>query len=141
MASYSPYNGACRALLNGTLTPGAFEVRLYTSFTFDPSQTSIATIVATEVADGNGYVSGGTVVPNISYDITNTNGCTIRGDSVLWNASGGNLEAGHALVYSGTIPIGYIDFEGNKVAPDGTGFVISWPPEGIFEFGPVISAI
>jgi hypothetical protein len=139
VATYSVYNNAVRSLLNGTVTPSTFTVRLYSAFTFNPATALVTGITATELPTQFGYTAGGLAVPNVVYNISDTNGCTIIGDNVLWTATGGDLTASFALVLSGSAPIGFMDFQGPKVAPSGTAFVIAWPTQGIMKFGPVVN--
>ena len=139
MATYSVYNNAVRQMLDGTVTPGTFQVRLFSAFAFDPTQALVTDIVATELTTANGYTAGGAAVQNVLYTVSETNGCIVTGDNVIWTATAGDLSAAFALVLSGSVPISFIDFEGIKVAPSGTAFVIAWPVQGIIKYGPVVS--
>lgn len=53
---------------------------------------SVAADLSGEIANGNGYVTGGATLANVTVTASG-NGWKISSDNVTWNASGGNIPA------------------------------------------------
>lgn len=91
--------------------------------------------VTDEVADGNGYTTGGAQIANmaVTYD-ADTNTVKIDGDDVTWPSS--TITARIAVIYvdtgtASTSPlIGYVDFGEDKASNNGD-FKIQWHADGI----------
>jgi hypothetical protein len=89
-----------------------------------------------EVANGNGYTTGGATLANASASYTaDGNIDKFDGDDVVWSDS--SITARYAVIYcdTGTAStsalIGYIDFGEDKVSASGS-FTITWDADGIF---------
>ena len=118
------------ALYTGTLPAGAQDEWVYKS--------DIATIV--EVANGNGYATGGAVLgtKTIGYT-TGTNVTKLDGADVTWSAS--TISATCAIIYvkvgadfttpEDDVLLGYVDFGGTFASSAGD-FKITWHTDGIF---------
>jgi hypothetical protein len=112
------------------------RVSLHTS-TYVPNQDTdeFYDDVTDEVANGNGYTTGGEVIANmaVTYD-ADTNTIKIDGDDVTWTSS--TITARVAVIYvdtgtASTSPlIGYIDFGEDKSSNNGD-FKIQWHADGI----------
>lgn len=92
--------------------------------------------VTNEVAAGNGYTAGGSVLSGktIAYSGTN-NTITLDAGDVAWPNS--TITARYAVIYDDTgnaatsVLLGYIDFGQDTVSASGT-FQITWNAAGIF---------
>jgi hypothetical protein len=91
----------------------------------------------TEVANGNGYTTGGQAVGTrtTSTATTTPNLCKISAATV-WTATGAGFTATAAKLYDTTVsnhPIAYIDFGGSQTASGGGTFTITWDAtNGVF---------
>jgi hypothetical protein len=92
-----------------------------------------------EVANGNGYTTGGAVLANkaVTKDTTDNEG-VFDADNVTWSNS--TITARGAVVYvdtgtdSTSLLIAYFDFGEDKVSSAGD-FIIQWATEGIINIG------
>lgn len=95
--------------------------------------------ITNEVANGNGYTTGGVVLANkaVTKDTTDDEG-VFDADNAAWTDS--TITARGAVVYvdtgtdSTSILIAYFDFGEDKVSSSGT-FTIAWNAEGIINVG------
>lgn len=111
---------------------------LCTAATFDATNTTLASITKTEVANGNGYTTGGQALTSVGVTTVTTNDAKFTADTVTWVASGGPITASFAILYNDTDtddpPLLFIDFLGSESAGDGTEFKIIWNASGIVSF-------
>jgi len=84
-----------------------------------------ADISASELANGNGYTTGGQTLASVAaaVDDVNNKGKLTAAD-VSWTASGGSIgPTPGAIIYddtdTGDLIVGYCDFNGNKTVTDG----------------------
>lgn len=115
-----------------------YKVKLLTASTFNATHTTLAATGGTEVANGNGYTTGGLALANIVVPIVNTYDAKFDADDASWTATGGGITASYAILFNDTDaddpPLLHIDFDGSKVALSGTDFKIIWHPDGILTF-------
>lgn len=123
-----------------TLGNGAtgLKVMLCTSLYVPNQDTHVyKSSVTNEVANGNGYTTGGATLTSVtvSYNAT-TNTITIDAADVVWSNS--TITARYAVIYDsttgvdGTSPlIGYVDF-GEDISSNASNYAISWDSAGIF---------
>lgn len=115
-----------------------YKLKLLTAATFSAAHTTLAGTGGTEVANGNGYTTGGATLANVAVTTVSTNDAAFDADDVTWTASGGSLAAAFGILYNDTDtndpPVAFIDFDGTKTAADGTNFIVSWNASGIFTF-------
>lgn len=115
-----------------------FKVILMASgFTFNPdTHHGYADVSANELANGNGYTTGGATLSGVAVTENDTTDLTeITWNNVTWTASGGTIgPTPGAIIYddSATAPqadtlIGYIDFGGEQTEPDGGVATIANP--------------
>lgn len=114
-----------------------FKIRAMTSgFAFNKDSHSIwGDVSASELANGNGYVTGGNTLSGMvaSKDNTMDRGRFVWGNT-SWTATGGSIGPSPGAIIlddSTTSPldliVGYIDFGGEKTQPDGGIFTIVAP--------------
>ena len=112
------------------------KLALYTALTIDQDGDIYkADLTATEVANGNGYTTGGATLANksITYD-SGTNVIKLDADDVTWAAA--TITARYAVMYVATgvdgtsVLIGYIDF-GQDMSSSNGDFKITWDAAGI----------
>jgi len=115
-----------------------FKIRVMASgFVFNKdSHTVWADVSASELANGNGYVTGGNTLSGVSVtkDDTLDRGRAVWGNT-SWTAAGGSLgPSPGAIIIDDTVAapvidpiIGYIDFGGEKTQADGGIFTIVAP--------------
>lgn len=132
----SYYNGALASIVQRDVTADTLKIALYSSLTFDATDTTLAGITGTQVS-GNGYTAGGATLSNVSIATANTNGVRIDADNVSWTASGGALAAVGAVIYNdtatGDVPLVHIDFGETLSAGDGTDFLVTFDAAGIID--------
>lgn len=117
------------ALLNGKTVRAAL---MQGGFTFDPdTHGQYADVSASEVANGNGYTTGGIALTGlaISQDNVNNRARATWSNGII-TASGGALEAAGAIIYiddTDDYILEYIDFGGNQTILDGQSATIANP--------------
>lgn len=114
------------------------KVMLCTS-TYTPDQDShiYKSSVTNEVANGNGYTTGGATLANKTITYTGaTNVIKLDADDVTWTTS--TITARYAVVYDdapatdATKPLlGYVDF-GQDFSSSNGNFTITWDSAGLF---------
>lgn len=137
--SISPYNHTARLFADGSnLVSDTYKLKLYTSATFDATNTTLAGITGTEASTGTGYSAGGATISNVTVSTVTTNDAKFDADDVVWTASGGSITASYAVIYNSTDanspPLAFIDFGGSQSAGDTTDFKVVWDASGIFTF-------
>lgn len=137
--SISLYNHTAKRFAEGSNAVGdTFRVKLLTVATFNATHTTLAATGGTEVANANGYTTGGATLANVTVTTVTTNDARFDADDVTWSASGGALTASYGILYNDTDtddpPVAFIDFDGSQSAGDGTDFKIVWNASGIFTF-------
>lgn len=118
-------------------TGGTVKVALVSAYTPDQDADEFFSDVSANEVSGTGYTAGGQALttPTATYDAS-TNRRVYDGDDVVWDATGGELSADGAVVYSdtgtaSTSPLlGHIDFEGTVTATNDT-FTITWSADGV----------
>lgn len=115
-----------------------YKVKLFTSATFNATHTTEAAAGGTEVANGNGYTTGGATLANVTVSIKNTNKAMFDADDVTWTATGGSIAATCARIYNYTDanypPVAFIDFGGTETRVSGDDLLLVWNTAGIVEF-------
>lgn len=135
----SLYNHTRARFASGANAVGdTYKVKLLTAATFNATHTTLAATGGTEVANGNGYTTGGATLANAAVTTVNTNEAKFDADDVTWAASGGAITASFAILYNNTDvddpPVAFIDFDGAQTAGTGTDFKIIWNANGIVTF-------
>lgn len=133
----TPYNHTAKLISEGVIEPAdTFKVALYTAATFNAANTTLAGVTKTEVANGNGYTTGGQALSGVTVTTVATSGSKFDADDLTWAASGADLTASFAILYddteTGDPPLFFIDFGGAKTAGDGTDFKLIWNASGIW---------
>jgi hypothetical protein len=115
-----------------------YKLILCTEATFDAANTTLDSIVYTETAAGNGYVTGGQELTGVSFLAATTNDAKFTADTVSWSATGGTITASYAILFNETDsnnpPILFIDFGNSETALDGTDLRVLWSESGIVTF-------
>jgi hypothetical protein len=135
----SLYNHTAKLFAEGSnAAADTYKVQLYSTATFDATNTTLAGITGTEATTGTGYTAGGATLANVAVTTVTTNDAKFDADDVTWTASGGSITASYAVIYNDTDandpPLAFIDFDGSQSAGDGTDFKIVWNANGIFTF-------
>lgn len=135
----SLYNHTAQRFGSGANAVGdTYKVKLLTAATFDATHATLAATGGTEVANANGYITGGATLANVAVSTVATNDAMFDADDVTWAASGGAITASYAILYNDTDtndpPVAFIDFGGTESAGVGTDFKIVWSASGILSF-------
>lgn len=135
----SVYNHTAKLFADGSnAAADTYKVKLLTAATFTASHTTLAATGGTEVANANGYTTGGASMSGVSVTTVTTNDAMFDASDVTWTASGGSIAAAYAILYNDTDtndpPLAFIDFGGTETAGDATDFKIVWNASGIFTF-------
>ena len=104
-----------------------FKIRLMADgFTFDKdSHAEWSDCSASELANGNGYTTGGNTLSGVSVTEDDSNDrCSVAWSNSSWTASGGDIgPSPGAVVIDDTVTddpvVGYVDFGGDQTAADG----------------------
>lgn len=132
------YDHTIHRFVSGANAVGdTYKLILTTALTFNASHTTLAGITYTEVANGNGYTTGGITLSGV--EITQVSaGSKFDAADGSWTASGAGMAASGALLFndtdSGDPPVVAIDFGETKTADAGTDFKVIWPTAGIITF-------
>ena len=108
----------------------SFKIILMASgFVFDKdTHHGYADVSASELADGNGYTTGGATLANVAVTEDDTDDrCEITWDNAAWTASGGSVgPTPGAIIFDDTVTtpqadpvVGYINFGGEQTQADG----------------------
>ena len=135
----SLYNHTAKLFAEGSnAAADTYKVRLMSAATFNATHTTLAQTSGTEVANGNGYTTGGATLSGVTVTTTTTNDATFDANDVTWSASGGSITAVAAIIYNDTDtndpPLAFINFDATESAGDGTDFKLVWNDSGIFTF-------
>lgn len=133
------YNHTTARFADGSNAVGdTYKVKLLTVATFNATHTTLAATGGTEVANANGYVTGGATVTGVAVTTVTTNDAKFDADDTTWTASGGSITASYGILYNSTDadspPVAFIDFDGSKSAGSGANFTIAWNASGILTF-------
>lgn len=97
------YNGFSEYLGDGTIDMDndTFKMQLHTS-TYTPAVThDVLTDLTNEVANGNGYTTGGVTLSGVTWTRSTTT-VTFDATDAQWTASGGSIVARYAVIYDDT---------------------------------------
>ena len=134
----STYNHTTKRFAEGSNSSSdTYKLMLCTAATFNAADTTLAGITKTEVANANGYTTGGATLANVTVTTVTTNDAKFDADDVTWTASGGSITASYAILYctdTNDPPVLFIDFGGSESAGSGTDFKVIWNANGIVTF-------
>lgn len=134
----SLYDHTALRFANGSNVAGdTYKLKLLTAATFNATHTTLAATGGTEVANGNGYTTGGATLGSVAITQSG-NDAKFDAADVSWTASGGSITASYGILYNDTDtddpPVCFIDFDGSQSAGDGTDFKVIWNASGIVTF-------
>lgn len=134
----SLYDHTALRFANGSNVAGdTYKLKLLTAATFDATHTTLAATGGTEVANGNGYTTGGATLGGVAITQSG-NDAKFDANDVTWTASGGSIVASYGILYNDTDtddpPVAFINFDGSQTAGDGTDFKVIWNASGIVTF-------
>lgn len=133
----SLYNHTAKRFADGSNAVGdTYKLMLCTAATFDATNTTLAAITKTEVANGDGYTTGGAALTGVAVTTVTTNDAKFDAADVSWSATGSGITASYGILYNDTDtddpPVAFIDFDGSQTATAGTDFIVVWNASGIF---------
>lgn len=115
-----------------------YKLILCTALTINTTHTQLSQITYTEVANGNGYTTGGATLQGVNFAQANTTDSRFDADDVQWTAGSSSLSATHALLVNTTDanspPVAAINFDGTKTTPANSLFTVRWNADGIVRF-------
>lgn len=116
-------------------TSATVNVALFSASTFTAADTAYTTS-GTEVANANGYTTGGIAVGTRTLSTASTTPqlYKITGGNSVWTATGAGFSAVAAKLYVvAGHPIAHVDFGGTQTASGGGTFTITWDAtNGVF---------
>jgi hypothetical protein len=136
--SISLYDHTAKRFADGSNAVGdTYKVKLLTAATFDATHTTLTATGGTEVANGNGYLTGGATLGSVVVNQSGNDAAFDAADA-SWSASGGSITASYGIIYNDTDtndpPVAFIDMGGSQTAGDGTDFKMVWNASGIVTF-------
>lgn len=138
-ASITFYQAFSEAIADGRidLDDDTLKLALFTS-THTPNAASDTQfgLLSNEVANGNGYTTGGESLTTISWAQSGGT-ATLDADPVVWTANGGPITARYGVLYDDTAAakdlILYVTLDSTDVtATDGNTLTVTWNGAGIF---------
>jgi len=123
------------------LTADTFKIILVNAYTFDVTHDTFSDISANEIANGNGYTTGGQSLSNVSWAWNSgISKWKWDADDLTWTAVGGAIgPANGAIIFDNTTSdkklVAFIDFGQSETAGQDTDFKITFGANGIFTFG------
>lgn len=112
--TFTLYNSVAELIADGTidLDSHTFKLVLLTSsYTPSLAHDEYADISGSEVANANGYTTGGATLASVTWGQT-SGVATFDSDNVVWTATGGSITARYAALYDDTSTndklIGYV---------------------------------
>ena len=137
MATLQLYNHTAQRFASGANSPSdIYRVKLLSAGTFDATNTTLAETGGTEVANGNGYITGGQALAGVAVTTVTTNDAKFDADDVTWAVSAASITALAAVLYNDTDtddpPVAFINFGGSRTVSSGSNFVLNWNADGIF---------
>lgn len=117
------------------LNADSFKVMLLANAAaYDSAHDEYADLSANEIANGNGYTTGGVALTNVTWT-NNAGTLTFDADDPSWTISGSAVSAYKAAIYddtaSGKPLLAFIDFGGINTASPGALFKLIWDALGI----------
>lgn len=139
MATLQLYNHTARLFAQGDNYSGSsYRVKLLAAGTFDATNVTLAATGGTEVANGNGYTTGGALLANVTITTVTTNDAKFDADDVTWAVTGGSITAVAGIIYNDSLtgdpPLAFVDFGGSRTVNSGSNFVLNWNSGGIFSW-------
>ena len=137
MPTISLYNHTAARFLSGAnAVADTYKVALFSAATFDATDVNLADVTGTQLAEENGYTTGGETLTDVTANTVSTNDAAFDANDVVWTATDDEIRASYAILYNDTDPsdplVAFIDFEGEQAAGAGTDFIIAWNAAGIF---------
>jgi hypothetical protein len=139
------FNSFTEALGDNTidLDDDTLRVALFTdSYAPNVATQSTFSALTGQVANGFGYATGGAQLANVTWTRSGAV-ATLDADDAAWTASGGNVTARYAVLYSATAStnnlIGYVLLDntpGNVTVTDTNTLTVQWSASGIFTLAP-----
>ena len=140
--TFTLYDTVAELLGDGTidLDTNTFKLMLATSsYTPSAAHDEYADVSGAEVANGNGYTTGGQALTTVTWSQT-SGVATFDSDDVVWTASGGSITARYAVLYDDTSTgdklIGYVLLDttpADVTATDGNTLTIAPSANGWFQ--------
>lgn len=133
VGKFTLYNSVAELIGDGTidLDTHTFNIALLTSaYTPDAAHDEWADVSGSEVANGNGYTTGGAALTGVTW--SQTGGvATFSSSNQVWTASGGSIVARYAVIYDADATndklLGYYLLDttpANVTATDGNNFTV-----------------
>ena len=102
---------------------------LFSASTFTTTDTTYTTS-GTEVANANGYTTGGVTIATVTTSTATTTPNLVKVSvASTWTATGAGFSAVAAKIYDSTVsnhPVAHIDFGGTQTASGGGTFTITY---------------
>lgn len=141
--AWNIYSSFCEKMADGTVDmddvgAGVFKCALFQS-TMVPDQTDdLYSALSNEVANGNGYLTGGVALTNVTW-VEAANVTTWDMDDIEWTASGGSIAAiRYAVIYhvasSQLIAVSLLDnTPADVTVTDTNTLALQLPAAGVFQ--------
>lgn len=122
---------------HNVLTDTLKVVLLGTGGGYSTAHDQLADISAAELANGNGYATGGQALASRTLTLSSGN-AVFDGNDTEWVASGAAITAHHAVIYNDTVTgdelVAHLNFgTGGVTVPDGGTLRIKYNALGIFK--------
>lgn len=132
------YNHTRSLFLAGTnQSSHIYKLMLCVNAVFDPLNIALTSITRTEVANGNGYTTGGIQLSNVQIVTTNTYDAKMTADPVIFTPAVSLFTANYGILYNSSVannpPLMHLDFGGPiTIQPSVEQFSLIWNTNGIF---------
>jgi hypothetical protein len=142
----TPYNHTARLFFSGAnATTDTYKVALLSGASFTATDETLSEVTggSFEIANANGYTTGGVALTGWAVTTVNTKDAKVDANDAVWPATDAGIEAEQAVIYNDTDPsdppLFFVDFGELKVANAGNDFTIIWPSTGIAKVTVVVA--
>lgn len=140
MATFTFFHEFKNNALNGAIDIDGHTFKAVLTNTAPTADTDDELADITQIANGNGYTTGGVTLQNVAWAETGAGTGTWRftADDFSWTASGGSIATfRYVVIYSDTSTgdklVGYIDSGAAQTITVGNTFTVDIGANGIFE--------
>lgn len=147
-ATVSPYNKTLLGFSSGANVAGDdYKLILCTAATYNIAHEFLSEVTYTEVANGNGYTTGGLSLQGVAFERVDTgngslDGCYFDANDAVWQATGAGITATYGILFNSTDLnnplVLFINFGSAVTASGGQEFRIAWNSNGIIRWSRVV---
>lgn len=142
MATFSFFHEFKKYLGDGTIDLDTHTFKAALTNTAPTADTNTVIADITQIANGNGYLTGGQALTSVTWSETGAGLGVWRWNAAdfTWTASGGSIGPFRYVIFYDDTPsspadplVGYLDYGTNLTVTDGNAFTVDIGASGLFE--------